>query len=62
MQGALEEKLARYRELEQQWYDPSTAADPVRAAAIAKERGALAKIVEPYLELQRLDAAIAEAE
>ncbi len=62
MHTALDEKLARYRELEQQWYDPATAADPVRAAAVARERGALAKIVEPYLELQRLDAAIQEAQ
>lgn len=62
MYAALEEKLARYRELEQQWYDPATAMDPARAAAVARERGALARIVEPYLELQKLDVALREAE
>jgi peptide chain release factor 1 len=59
---ALDQKLARYRELEQQLYDPIIAVDPVKAGAIAKERGALAKLVEPYLELQKLDAAIQDAE
>jgi peptide chain release factor 1 len=59
---SLDQKLARYRELEQQLYDPAIATDPVRAGAIAKERGALAKIVEPYLELLQLDAGIKDAE
>jgi peptide chain release factor 1 len=62
MLAALDQKLSRYRELEQLLYDPAIATDPVRSSAIAKERGALAKIVEPYLELQRLDAAIKDAE
>jgi peptide chain release factor 1 len=58
----LEPKLARYRELEKQLYDEATAVDPVKAKAIAKERGALAKIVEPYIEYKRVCEAIAEAE
>ena len=61
MFAALDQKLAQYRALEQQLYDPAVAADPARASAIARERGALAKLVEPYLELQRLDAAITDA-
>jgi peptide chain release factor 1 len=59
---ALDQKLARYRELEQQLYDPAVATDVARSAAIAKERGALAKLVEPYLELQQIDRQIADAE
>src|SRR5688500_12181990 len=59
---SLDQKLARYRELEQLLYDPAVAADSARAAAIARERGALAKLVEPYVELQQLDAAIKDAE
>jgi len=62
MFAALDQKLAQYRALEQQLYDPAVVADPARASAIARERGALAKLVEPYLELQRLDAAITDAE
>jgi peptide chain release factor 1 len=58
----LEPQLARYRELEQQLYDETIAADPVKAGAIAKERGSLAKTIEPYIEYKRLCAAIAEAE
>ncbi len=58
----LEQKLARYRELEQQLYDPAISADPAKAGAIGKERGALAKQVEPYIEYQRLCAAVADAE
>ncbi|MCS6865983.1 MAG: peptide chain release factor 1 [Gemmataceae bacterium] len=58
----LEPKLARYRELEKQLYDEATAADPLKAKAIAKERGALAKIIEPYIEYKRVCEAIAEAE
>jgi peptide chain release factor 1 len=59
---ALDQKLARYRELEQQLYDPAVATDPVRSAAIARERGALAKLVEPYLQLLQIDTGIQEAE
>src|SRR5690348_11585486 len=62
MIAALDQKLARYRELEQQLYDPAIVTDPTKSAAIARERGALAKIVEPYIELLRLDAGIKDAE
>ncbi len=62
MFAILDKKLAHYRELEQLLFDPEIAADPVRSARIARERGSLAKLVEPYLELQRLDAAIRDAE
>jgi peptide chain release factor 1 len=62
MWPVLDQKVARYRELEQQLYDPAVARDAAKAAALAKERGALAKLVEPYLELQRLEAAIRDSE
>ena len=62
MWPVLDQKLARYRELEQQLYDPAVAADPTKSAAIARERGALAKLVEPYIEFQRLDATVAGSE
>ncbi len=58
----LEPQLARYRELEQQLYDETIAADPVKAGAIAKERGTLAKTIEPYIEYKQLCQAIAESE
>ncbi|VTT99743.1 peptide chain release factor 1 : Peptide chain release factor 1 OS=Singulisphaera acidiphila (strain ATCC BAA-1392 / DSM 18658 / VKM B-2454 / MOB10) GN=prfA PE=3 SV=1: PCRF: RF-1 [Gemmataceae bacterium] len=62
MFAALDQKLAHYRDLEQQLYDPAVASNPARSNAIAKERGALAKLIEPYLELLKLDEAIREAE
>jgi len=62
MFAALEQKLAHYRELEQQLYDPAVATNPARSNAIGKERGALAKLIEPYLDLLKLDEAIKEAE
>ena len=58
----LEPQLARYRELEQQLYDEKIAADPVKAGAIAKERGTLAKTIEPYIEYKRLCASVEESE
>jgi peptide chain release factor 1 len=58
----LEPQLARYRELEQQLYDEKIAADPVKAGAIARERGTLAKTIEPYIEYKRLCEAVAESE
>jgi peptide chain release factor 1 len=58
----LEQKLTRYRELEEQLYDQAIATDPTKSAAIAKERGALAKLVEPYLELLQIDRSIKESE
>ena len=58
----LEPQLARYRELEQQLFDETIAADPVKAGAIAKERGTLAKTVEPYIEYKRLCEAVSESE
>jgi peptide chain release factor 1 len=59
---ALDQKLARYRELEAQLYDEAVATDPNKSSAIAKERGALAKQVEPYMELLQLDKTIKESE
>jgi peptide chain release factor 1 len=45
-----EQKRTRYQELEQQLADPAVIADRARYATIAKEHGALAKVVKPYLE------------
>jgi peptide chain release factor 1 len=58
----LDQKLARYRELEEQLYDPAVATDPAKSSAIAKERGSLAKLVEPYLELLQVDRTIKDSE
>jgi peptide chain release factor 1 len=56
------EKLARFRELENQLGDPAVAGDHTKFATVAKEHGSLAKLVKPYLEFQQLDQSIKDAE
>ncbi len=62
MWPALEAKLQRFRELEDQLADPAVAADHARFSAVAKEHGSLSKLVKPYLEFQQLEAQIKESE
>jgi peptide chain release factor 1 len=58
----MNEKLARFRELEEQLSDPAVASDHARFSTVAKEHGALAKLVKPYLEYQQIDQSIRESE
>jgi peptide chain release factor 1 len=58
----MEQKLAHFRELENQLSDPAVAGDHAKFATVAKEHGSLAKLVKPYLEFQALDASIRDAE
>jgi peptide chain release factor 1 len=58
----LEQSLTRYRELEQQMSDPVVIADRGRYAHAAKEHGALAKLVKPYLEYRKISEDVAHAE
>ena len=62
MWPVLDQKLARFRELEEQLADPAVAADHNRFATVAKEHGALAKVVKSYIEYQQLDRSIRDAE
>jgi peptide chain release factor 1 len=57
-----EQSLNRYRELEQQLADPAVVADRMRYTRTAKEHGALAKQVKPYLEYKKVSEDIAQAE
>ena len=54
IRDTLEEKLARYRELEAAMADPSIQADGNRMGAVAREHGGLAKMVHKYREFKRL--------
>ncbi len=54
-----EQALARHQELERILADPATAADRSRYTAAAKEHGALARKVKPYLEYKKLQEDIA---
>jgi peptide chain release factor 1 len=62
MWPALDKKLARFQEIERSLADPAVIADVARYAALAKEHGALSKLVKPYLEFQKVSEAVAEAE
>ncbi|HXD88020.1 MAG TPA: peptide chain release factor 1 [Urbifossiella sp.] len=62
MWPVMEQKLARFRELEDQLGDPAVAVDPAKFTALAKEHGSLAKLVKPYIEFQQIESAIRDAE
>ena len=62
MWPVMEQKLARFRELEEQLADPAVAGDSTRYNTVAKEHGSLAKLVKPYIEFRQLEQAIADAE
>jgi len=57
-----EQALTRFQDLERQLGDPAVIGDRVRYTQAAKEHGALAKQVKPYLEFTKLSADVAEAE
>ncbi|HMF14732.1 MAG TPA: PCRF domain-containing protein, partial [Gemmataceae bacterium] len=61
MWQTFETALTRYRELEQQLADPIVIADRARYTAAAKEHGATAKLVKPYLEYRKLSEDVAQA-
>ncbi len=52
----------RFLEIEAALLDPGVSADPARVAALAKERGTLAKIALPYGRYLELGRKVAEAE
>src|SRR5262249_42553878 len=62
MWPAIQQPLARYRELEQQLADSSVVVDHVRYSAAAKEHGKLAKLIRPYLEFENLTKEVEHAE
>ena len=61
MRKLLEEKLARFEELERQLVDPEVLASPSKLSAVAREHGSLAKLATKYRRFKQLNAQIAEA-
>lgn len=61
MRKELEEKLARFEELERQLLDPQIIAQPARMSAVAREHGALAKVATKYRRFKQLNEQIREA-
>lgn len=58
----LEEKLARFEELECSMSDPDVLADGARMGAVAREHGGLAKLAMKYREFKRLSDEIRECQ
>lgn len=60
MRKMLEEKLARFEELERQMSDPEVLSDASRMTAVAREHGSLAKLATKYRAFKTLNSEIAE--
>ncbi len=61
MRKLLDEKLARFEELERQMNDQEVLADSSRFAAVAREHGSLTKLCGKYRRFKQLNAEIEEA-
>ena len=62
LRDMLEQKLARFDELEQQLVDPAVLANPAQVAAAAREHGTLAKLAKKYRRFKQLNEQIAEVQ
>jgi peptide chain release factor 1 len=60
MRALLEERLSRFQELERQLLDQEVLSNPARMSALAREHGALAKLVTKYRRLKELNAQIVD--
>lgn len=60
MRKMLEEKLARFGELEKQMSDPAVLGDSSRIAAAAREHGSLVRLVKKYRAFKQVSSEIAE--
>ncbi len=61
MRELLDEKLARFEELERSMNDPDVLADSSRLASVAREHGSLAKLCGKYRRFKKLNDEIEEA-
>lgn len=60
MRDVLEEKLARFNELEQLLVDPEVLSNSNRLAATAREHGSLARLAKKYRRFKQVNAEIAD--
>lgn len=61
MANPLDEKLARFEELERQLVDPEVLANPARLTAVAREHGSLGKLAKKYRRFKNLNSQIRDA-
>lgn len=61
MRKQLDEKLARFEELERSLHDPEVLANPARMSAVLREHGSLAKLATRYRRFRQISQQILEA-
>lgn len=62
MRELLDQKLARFEQLERDLVDPSVLSNPARITAVAREHGSLAKLATRYRRFKKITGQIAEAQ
>jgi peptide chain release factor 1 len=62
MTNPLDEKLARFEELERQLVDQQVLENPARLTAVMREKGSLAKLATKYRRFKELNAQVREAQ
>jgi peptide chain release factor 1 len=62
MRDLLEQKLARFEQLEKDLVDPEVLSKPARITAVAREHGSLARLANKYRRFKKICAQIAEAQ
>src|SRR4029079_333621 len=62
MRDLLEQKLARFEQLEKDLIDPEVLSNPARITAVAREHGSLGKLAKKYRKFKQINGQIAEAQ
>jgi peptide chain release factor 1 len=62
MRDLLEQKLARFEQLEKDLINPEVLSNPARITAVAREHGSLAKLAKKYRKFKQITSQIAEAQ
>ncbi|MGH9338211.1 MAG: PCRF domain-containing protein, partial [Acidobacteriota bacterium] len=62
MRELLEQKLARFEQLEKELVDPEVLAKPAKLTAVVREHGSLARLVGKYRRFKQITGQIHEAQ
>src|SRR6185295_9778136 len=62
MRELLDQKLARYEQLEADLMNPEVLSNPARITSVAREHGSLGKLAKKYRKFKQLNGQMAEAQ
>src|SRR6478736_1494192 len=62
MRDLLEQKLARYEQLEADLMNPEVLSNPARITSVAREHGSLGKLAKKYRKFKQFNGQMAEAQ